>query len=42
MQIKANQRQALGVQVQLAYQITQHNKDEQLMTSAAAELKKLN
>lgn len=31
MQIKANQKQALGVQVQLAYQVTQHNKDKQLM-----------
>lgn len=31
VQIKANQKQALGVQVQLAYQVTQHNKDKQLM-----------
>ena len=31
VQIKANQKQALGVQVQLAYLVTQHNKDKQLM-----------
>lgn len=31
VQIKANQKQALGVQVQLAYQVTQHNKDKQVI-----------